>query len=580
MATHKYFIALLILGIFAAGMYGCGGSGGGGDVTVIPPVAGSTASLSAANQVCAQCHAAQATLYARALHNTENAASCARCHSPVAGHPNPPTAVANPDAAGICLQCHVDRILPHFNAAIVNDNTTGGVSRFDGTQAAQYVDAALTTSDVSIQFPGPPALTAVSQRGCTACHNPHDTTSRMSIFKQYSEGSGHGDVKGEAWIHYRWKGTDRASCQRCHTTSAFISSITGGATSLTFNVNDNTKQTLYCIGCHVDSNYAVRPAPQVVASYSNGGAFSYAGDPNPVIDPVTGLQTAQNTFPNVGKSNLCLNCHAARAIGDSITKAGVSPNAAADFSNLSFINSHYLTGGATVYAVSGYEYTDINPATGKPLDYVNRSSFAHNKIGTSLEPATGGGGPCVGCHMTTANHTFKGWTKDPATEKITSVTSLVCTACHGDMTPDAMNEQKELFEASLAALNAQLAAKGFYFSPNSPYFYTAPYVAGGTNTAQKNWLSPGDTDTTGNTTGRKNMGAAFNFNLLYHDPGAYTHNRYYTKRLIYDSIDWLDDNTINESSVTAIDKLLAAGKLTQAQHDLAVTYILRQGARP
>jgi len=570
----------LIIGIFAAGMFGCGGSGGGGDVTVIPPTAGSVASLNAASQVCAQCHTEPAILYARSLHNTENAATCARCHNPVAGHPNPPTAVSNPDAAGVCLQCHVNQVLPHFNAAIVN---TEGSFVGDG-MAAQYIDAALTTSDVSIQFPG---LKAVSQRGCTACHNPHDTTSRMSIFKQYSQGSGHGDVNGAAWIHYRWKGDDRASCQRCHTTSAFISKITGGPESLTFDVKDNTKQTLYCIGCHVNNTYAVRPAPQVVASYSNGGAFSYPGDPNPVIDPVTGLQTAQNTFPNVGKSNLCLNCHAARAIGDSITKAGVSPNAAADFSNLSFINSHYLTGGATVYAVSGYEYTDINPATGKPLDYVNRSSYAHNKIGTTLEPATGGGGPCVGCHMTTANHTFKGWTKDEATDRITSVTSLVCGTCHiddatgkSDMTPDAMNEQKEMLEAALAALNAQLAAKGFYFSPNNPYFFTAPYVTGGTNTAQKNWLSPGDTDKTGNITGRKNMGAAFNFNLLIHDPGAYTHNRYYAKRLIYDSIDWMDDNIINESSVTAIDKLLAAGKLTQAQHDLAVTYILRQGARP
>ena len=30
-------------------------------------------------------------------------------------------------------------------------------------------------------------------------------------------------------------------------------------------------------------------------------------------------------------------------------------------------------------------------------------------------------------------------------------------------------------------------------------------------------------------------------------PGAYVHNRMYTKRLIYDSIDWVDDNIMNYS---------------------------------
>jgi hypothetical protein len=56
-----------------------------------------------------------------------------------------------------------------------------------------------------------------------------------------------------------------------------------------------------------------------------------------------------------------------------------------------------------------------------------------------------------------------------------------------------------------------------------------------------------DTDTSGRTTARYNMGAAFNFNLLEHDPGAYVHNRTYTKRLFYDSLDWADDNLMNFS---------------------------------
>jgi hypothetical protein len=307
------------------------------------------------------------------------------------------------------------------------------------------------------------------------------------------------------------------------------------------------------------------------------------------------VQTAQNTFPDIGKSNLCMNCHTARTIGDNIKKTAA--NAAYDFKNLGFVNSHYLTGGATVYAVSGYEFTG--------LTYANRSSYRHNQIGTTLQPATGTGGPCVGCHMTPARHTFKGWTKDPATEKITSIVSLACAACHSDITPDEVNEEKERFEAALAALEAQLAKKGLYFSPNNPYFFTAPYdpsyeaptdacptknlpvrnwQTGGTSTRKWNVakstcdVSVGAPGTDG--TGDENMGAAFNYNLLVHDPGAYTHNRVYAKRLIWDSIDWLDDETLNNSVMATVDALVTAGKLSSAQKDMIVAYYTPRSGPP
>ena len=35
--------------------------------------------------------------------------------------------------------------------------------------------------------------------------------------------------------------------------------------------------------------------------------------------------------------------------------------------------------------------------------------------------------------------------------------------------------------------------------------------------------------------------------MLHHEPGAYVHNLQYSKKLIYDSIDYLDDATFNSS---------------------------------
>lgn len=604
----RHLLVLMIIGVIIGGVCGCTG-GGGGDVTVTPSQPGAAfPTLNAASQVCAGCHAKNVAPvyidasgavvpgsptivqeYVNARHNTEAFATCAQCHKPAQGHPNPTTAVVNPDAVGGCMDCHYGLDLPHFNKNI-------GIT-FDGTAAAQYVDLALTNYNTG------------AQGGCRSCHNPHDTTSRMPLFKDYSKSSGHGDVMGTAWIHYRWKGTDRTACQRCHTTSGFISKVTGGTGVVTFDPADNTKQTLYCIGCHQNYSYKLRKGLAVTGVYQSGtttvpifGTFNDPTDPNPVIDPVTGQQTAQNTFPDIGKSNLCMNCHSARAIGDNIKKTAA--NAAFDFKNLSFVNSHYLTGGATVYAVSGYEYPN--------RDYVNRSSYKHNQIGTSLQPATGSGGPCVGCHMTPARHTFKGWTKDDTTEKITSIVSLACATCHSDMTPDAMNEQKDLLEAAAAALNAQLATKGIYFSVNNnPYFFTAPYDPTYTpptdacptkNLAVKNWQTGGTTAWTWDPvkktcnspagiagtagTGPINMGAAFNLNLLMHDPGAYAHNRYYTKRLLYDSIDYMIDGappapqTPDTRVTAAINALAAAGKITPDQRDKAIAYVLRNGARP
>lgn len=284
------------------------------------------------------------------------------------------------------------------------------------------------------------------------------------------------------------------------------------------------------------------------------------------------------------------------SIGDNIKKTVTNP--AYDFKNLSFINSHYLTGGATVYAVSGYELT------GYGLVYANSDYYAHNQIGTSRQPASGTGGSCVGCHMTPARHTFKGWTKDAATEKITGIVSLACAACHSDMTAEEMNVEKERFEAALYALQAQLATKGFYFSTNNPYFFTAPYdttyvapkgACPEKNLAVLNWQTGGTVVRTWNTTtskcdisvgvpgtggtGANNMGAAFNLNLLIHDPGAYTHNRNYAKRLIWDSIDWADDETMNNSVMATVDALVGNG-LTSAQRDSVVAYYTPRSGPP
>jgi hypothetical protein len=317
-----------------------------------------------------------------------------------------------------------------------------------------------------------------------------------------------------------------------------------------------------------------------------------------------------------------------------------------NFTNLSFINSHYLTAGGTVFTATGYEYSTKS--------YANPASYKHDQIGTAGAPGTGTAGPCAGCHMSAPeSHLFLPVTRD-ASGTITAVTSPVCStaSCHpgGEalgMSPSMLENQKALLHDALEALLRQLDVRGYYFRNAHPYFYvprvTAGTVAITSNTATvtgtgttwlsagivigasgdqfkvnlegtyytiasvdsdtqltlsaaytgptvttatysiirttgvTSWLTTGDADTTGATTGKNNMGAAFNYNLLEHDPGAFAHNRYYSKRLIYDAIDWLDDNILNDSVSATLNALNATEHPYKAN---AISYLLVSGGRP
>ncbi len=127
----------------------------------------------------------------------------------------------------------------------------------------------------------------------------------------------------------------------------------------------------------------------------------------------------------------------------------------------------------------------------------------------------------------------------------------------------------------------QLTLQSPYAGPSTPAGGAAYTIIGD---AVKNWLTTSgpapfplpDTDATGAVSGKNNMGAAFNFNLFRHDPGAYAHNRYYVKRLLYDSIDWLDDNLLNFSVGTTLTAVCNAAQ-PPTWCDGAKAYLLPNG---
>lgn len=347
---------------------------------------------------------------------------------------------------------------------------------------------------------------------------------------------------GPAWEHYNWDdNASRGSCQRCHTATGaanFMNNPSGyNAANNSFthlqgwtstNKTSPQNELLYCWGCHTNAGTGDLRKPGAITE-------TYAAV-NSTSTGTTGT-TVTVSYPDVAGSNVCMTCHLGRQVGESI-KAITDADGV-----LGFVNSHYLAAGGQLFGTTGYEYA------GKSYD--NPSYFAHDKIGSAAAPGTGSNGPCAGCHMTTPNsHSFTNVTKDNA-GVITALTSTACVTCHNGTHGAALTAgsaaaatfletEKEHYHAALAALDAALQAKGIYFAPSHPYFFTAPYVSGGTNTAFTNWAAPYTV-----AKWKDVMGAAFNYNLLEHDPGGYAHNRIYSKRLIFDAIDFIDNGVLD-----------------------------------
>ena len=434
-----------------------------------------------------------------------------------------------------CTKCHQETPTEHGSKPyrLISDTHFDNASRAVGSDIQGYV------------------IRRAAGTACVDCHNPHSANMADSPNRQW-KASAHGDFTGEGWKHYDWKQSNRASCQRCHTTTGVVNYLTSPSTydpannvfSWTSNVTtDNSSEMLYCYGCH--TNY-------------------YGGlrNPGPITASYTGV-TPEPVFPDVSGSNICVACHTGRENGDSV-KAST-----ANFANTGFINSHYLTAGATLFRVSGYEYG--------ALSYANLAEFEHDMIGTPGGEGTGSNGPCVGCHMSaTLNPADPGQGKHrflpvglDNTGSGQAVTTPVCAVCHDGVEAPVMNfagleASKDEALVGLSVLDNALRLRGFFFANTYPYFFKSADNTASAN-AVKNWTALAGGGFGDNTVGKNNMGAAFNYNLFAHDPGFFAHNHYYTKLLIYDAIDWLDDNLPNDSVQAYITATYGAGSPTETE---------------
>ena len=482
----------------------------------------------AASGYCLNCHNGwnEANKYVVSGHAASaNGPSCQSCHNPglALQHPGYSTSDtnANPGLFYSCVTCHFP------GSSIVSSWPPNGLdfhNDYNGTNQCMNCHNPHNPSVVSgmagvahfnnITTAGYPASYMTSRSACSNCHV--SGSENPTVRHQWAR-SGHADYNAPAWTVYDFKTI--SGCVQCHTTTGFIAYSTARVTEAWGTASDKTKEVLTCVGCHSDvANGIVRTATP---------ARPFADD--------------AYVNRNVGESNICMDCHSGRNNGLSITgKVGT-----ADFTNISFVAPHYLAAGGTLHGKGGYNFPGQT--------YAFYSSSTHRTIGIGNSNGTGTAGPCVVCHMTAPRkHLFQA-ISTASNGAIGGITASVCANCHGgSLSVTQLTASKAAFANSLEVLKAMLAEKGFVYMANYPYFMNTNwgYGQGGANT----------------------MGAAFNYVLLLKEPGAYAHNGDYTRKLIFDSIDYLYNGTITGSIDSAVNELLSEGKITSEIAASATTY--------
>jgi hypothetical protein len=308
--------------------------------------------------------------------------------------------------------------------------------------------------------------------------------------------SPHAQRSAEAFNHWNPDGAIPVECAKCHSTPGFRDFL--GADGSNPGVVDHPAPVgtaITCIACHNDKT----------------------------------VELSSVTFPsgarvaNLGADTICMTCHQGVESTDSVNKAVAGLGEDAVEPGLEFINVHYTAAGAMLMgnvARIGYEYP------GKT--YANR--FQHQPPYTR----------CTTCHEL---HTV-------------AVKVTACAACHRQVTDKAslrqirvgtadydgsgngneglaleVDHQRAKLLAAIMVYAKTIAGKPIVYDLETfPYFFV---------------------DTNGNGVADKDetkfpnrykawtprlLKAAYNYQFITKEPGAYAHNPTYALELLYDSI--------------------------------------------
>jgi len=304
--------------------------------------------------------------------------------------------------------------------------------------------------------------------------------------------SPHADSSSEAFRHWDEDGEIPTACAACHSSTGFMDYIgADGSAAGQVDMAAAPRTVVECAACH-----------SATASTMDSATFP------------SGMVIA-----NLGSSATCSTCHQGRASSNSVNAktAGLeedTPNA-----ELGFINVHYRVAAATLFgteAKGAYEY-EGHVYDGKFVHVpgLDSCTTCHNPHSLKVAPEN-----CVSCHKVDILAAIR--------------TSTIDFDGNGNTTEGVAAEINTLHAALEKAIQAyanEVVDKPIIYAPGVyPYFFNDDNANG-----------VGEPDETIYPNSYKSwtprlLKAAYNYQFVAGDPGAYAHNPRYTIQILIDSI--------------------------------------------
>jgi hypothetical protein len=310
--------------------------------------------------------------------------------------------------------------------------------------------------------------------------------------------AGHFNSTAEAFLHFSEEdGPTQAGCAKCHSATGLPFFLEHGV-----SIAQPSSGSLACSTCHNDlKEFTVYEIPEV--TFPSGATVSFGED---------------------STSNTCLNCHQGRessfSVKAAIIRADVGPDDISD--QLRFLNPHYFAAGATLF---GGEASGAAEYDGK--EYVGRNEHirrfdtcteCHNVHSLEVQTVD-----CADCH------------ESETLEEIRDEDNVTDWDGDGDATEGLASEIATLHKALLQAIQvygAETIGTPITYAPaNYPYWYIDANENGMIDDDEltQEGRYPSWTPTL--------LRAAYNYQYVAKDPGAFAHNGAYVLQILYDSLE-------------------------------------------
>lgn len=329
---------------------------------------------------------------------------------------------------------------------------------------------------------------------------------------------GHFAGSEAAFRHWDEDGLVPGDCAKCHSATGLVTFLDEASrardTVTGVNIAAHPANGLNCATCHSDlASLSLREVAQV--KFPSGK----------ILD--SGSM----------ESNLCLQCHQGRESTVSVNRT-ISTSGAGDdeiSERISFRNPHYFAAGATL----------MGSESQGAYEYAGQTYNGRNKHVTGFDT-------CIGCHDSHALavkveacgtcHQGTKTTEDLMKIRITPVDF----DGDGNATEGLAEEVSTMEEALYTAIQAYATeneAPIVYDSHAYPYFFADANANGTLDEGEAGYAS---------WTPRL-LRAAFNFQWVQKDPGAYAHNGEYILQILYDSLKDIgaDVSTLTRPEVAA-----------------------------